>query len=285
MRGLAALFVSAAVLSAQSGPILIDTHAGSDDLMAVSLVLANPSVKIDAITAANGMAQVEAGARNMSRLLDLAGRHDVPVFAGLDHPLSGNYEFPAEWRKISADVPGVPLPAASSKPEAKRATDDLVERVRNAREPVEILALGPVTNIGEALQRDPSITRHIAEIVIRGGAVHVPGNLQDGGVFHTENSTAEWNMYIDPQAARTVFPSGIPLRLIALDATNKVHIGPAFRRQFQSTLLTPLGRTLAVRTAATPGQPNAQVGVDANGGAFCAFFLASFESSKAAKAP
>ncbi len=245
MRGLAALFVSAAVLSAQSKPIIIDTDAGSDDIMAVSLLLSQPGVRIDAITVVNGMAHVDAGARNMGRLLDLAGRHDVPVFAGRDHPLRGNNEFPAEWRKISDDLPGVPLPPALRKPKTKRAADYLLDHLRSAREPVQILALGPMTNLAEALRHDRSIVRHISEIVIMGGAVHVPGNLPDGGVFHTKNSTAEWNMYIDPQAASIVFRSGVPIRLIALDATNKVRIDSEFLIEFAEKQHSPLGAVVA----------------------------------------
>ena len=116
---------------------------------------------------------------------------------------------------------------------------------RNAPTPVQILALGPLTNIAEALERDRSMAAHIREIVIMGGAVRVPGNLQDGGVFHTNNSTAEWNIFIDPMAARIVFTSGVPIRLIALDATNKVHIGPEFLREFEVEGASPLGRVVA----------------------------------------
>jgi inosine-uridine nucleoside N-ribohydrolase len=168
-----------------------------------------PSVTIDAITVVNGLAHVDAGARNMGRLLDLAGRKHVPVFAGRNAPLHGAAEFPAEWRKISDDLPGVPLPPASRLPETRRAADYLVEAA-NAREPVQILALGPLTNIAEALQRDRSMAAHIREIVIMGGAVRVPGNLQDGGVFHTKNSTAEWNIFIDPLAAASYFDRACP---------------------------------------------------------------------------
>ncbi len=71
---------------------------------------------------------------------------------------------------------------------------------------MRILALGPLTNLAEALERDRSIAANIREIVIMGGAVRVPGNLQDGGVFHTNNSTAEWNMFVDPLAASHRFP-------------------------------------------------------------------------------
>jgi inosine-uridine nucleoside N-ribohydrolase len=245
LRALLALLSAVALASAQPTPILIDTDAGSDDFMAVALLLAHPSVGIDAITVVNGMAHVDAGARNMGRLLDLAGRKQVPVFAGRNTPLRGANEFPAEWRKISDNLPGVALPHASRPPETKHAADYLVERLRNAQIPVQILALGPLTNIAEALQRDRSVAPKIREIVIMGGAVQVPGNLQDGGVFHTNNQTAEWNMFIDPLAASIVFRSGVPILLIALDATNKVHIGPQFLRQFESKAQSPLGRVVA----------------------------------------
>jgi len=244
LRVLTALLCAAAVSSAQS-PVLIDTDAGSDDIMAVALLLANPSVTIDAITVVNGLAHVDAGARNMGRLLNLAGRPRVPVFAGRNTPLQGDAEFPAEWRRISDELPGVPLPPASRSPQAKHAADYLSESLRNPPAPLQILALGPLTNIAEALERDPSIAAHIREIVIMGGAVRVPGNLQDGGVFHTNNSTAEWNIFIDPLAARIVFRSGVPIRLIPLDATNKVHIGPEFLHEFEAKAHSPLGRVVA----------------------------------------
>jgi inosine-uridine nucleoside N-ribohydrolase len=240
-----AVLFPAALARAQSAPIMVDTDAGSDDFMAVALLLSHPTVRIDAITVVNGLAHVDAGARNMGRLLDLAGRKHVPVFAGRMAPLRGNAEFPAEWRKISDELTGVALPSAARSPETKRAADYLVERLRNTREPVQILALGPLTNIAEALERDRSIAGNIREIVIMGGAVRAPGNLRDGGVFHTQNSTAEWNMFIDPLAAGIVFRSGVPIRLIGLDATNKVHIGPEFLRQFEAKALTPLGRVVA----------------------------------------
>jgi pyrimidine-specific ribonucleoside hydrolase len=180
----------------------------------------------------------------MGRLLDLAGRKHVPVFAGRNAPLRGHAEFPAEWRKITDGFPILSV-FPPRPPEHEPAAQYLVEHLRNTREPIQILALGPLTNIAEALERDRSIAGNIREIVIMGGAVRAPGNLQDGGVFHTQNSTAEWNMFIDPLAASIVFRSGVPIRLIALDATNKVHIGPEFLREFEAKALTPLGRVAA----------------------------------------
>jgi len=245
LRALAALLVTVAFAHAQTGPILIDTDAGSDDIMAVALLLSHPNLAIDAITVVNGTAHVDAGARNMGRLLDLAGRRQVPVLAGRSTPMRGVNAFPAEWRKIADDLPGVPLPTASRPPENKRAADYLVERLRNAPTPVQILALGPLTNIAEAMERDRSVVGNIREIVLMGGAVKVHGNLQDGGVFHTKNNTAEWNIFIDPLAASIVFRSGVPIRLIALDATNKVPIDARFLREFESKADSPLGRVVA----------------------------------------
>jgi inosine-uridine nucleoside N-ribohydrolase len=244
VRALAALLFTVALAHAQVGPILIDTDAGSDDFMAVALLLSQPNVTIDAITVVNGLVHVDAGARNMGRLLDLAGRGQIPVFAGRKTPLRGNAEFPAEWRKIADDLPGVILPPASRAPETRRAADYLVERLKNASPPVQILALGPLTNIAEALERDPAVAAHIREIVIMGGAVRVPGNLQYGGVFHTRNLPAEWNIFIDPMAARVVFRAGVPIRMIALDATNKVPLGREFLREFQARVQAPLGRAV-----------------------------------------
>lgn len=300
--------------------------------MAVALLLAHAGVRIDAITVVNGMAHVDAGARTMGRLLDLAGRQDVPVFAGRGQPLHGNHEFPAEWRKSSDNFPILSI-FPLRQPEHMPAADYLLKHLSSAREPVRILALGPLTNLAEALRRDRSIARHISEIVIMGGAVRVPGNLPGGGVFHTVNNTAEWNMYIDPEAARIVFHSGIPIRLIALDATNQVKIGAEFLMQFAEAPHSRLGAVVlgvlqtehdiidqgifyawdplaaaallkpaivkAVpmhieilqnppeegRTAATPGQANAYVAIDADGNAFRALFLSSFESGQAATAP
>ncbi len=229
---------------AQTTPILIDTDAGSDDFMAVALLLSHPSVTIDAITVVNGLAHVDAGARNMGRLLDLAGRGRVPVFAGRDKPLRGTAEFPAEWRRVADDLVGVELPTALRSAESKRAADYLVERLRRGP-PVRILALGPLTNLAEALERDHSITANIREIVIMGGAFKVPGNLGDGGVFHTKNTTAEWNIFVDPLAASIVFKSGVPIRMIGLDATNKVPIGSQFVREFEVKARSPLGRVAA----------------------------------------
>jgi len=226
-------------------PIVIDTDAGTDDLMAIAFLASHSGIRIDAITVVNGLAHPDAGAKNILRLLDLAGRKEIPVFAGRSTPLQSKSEFPAEWRKISDELPGVTLAASSRPPESRRAADYLVERLRDQTRPVRILALGPLTNLAEALKREPSITGAITELVIMGGALRVRGNLGDGGAFKTNNTTAEWNMFVDPLAARIVFRSGVPIRLIPLDATNKVPVDSAFLAKFQAGARSPLSRVVA----------------------------------------
>jgi len=244
-RPLLVLALFAALAQAQPPNIIIDTDAGSDDILAIAFLLSHPSVHIDAITIANGLAHVDAGARNLARLVALSGRTNLPVFAGRPTPLKGSAEFPREWRRIADDLPGVVLPPSSRPPEPKSAADFLVEYLRDRKHRVRILALGPLTNLAEALEREPSVARSIQEIVIMGGAIQVPGNLGDGGFFKTDNKTAEWNIFVDPLAARIVFRSGIPISLVPLDATNKVPIDLAFLEDFKARAVSPLGRVAA----------------------------------------
>ncbi len=245
VRFLVAFTLIACIGRAQPRPIIIDTDAGSDDFLAIAFLLSHPSVHIDAITVANGLAHVDAGARNLARLVKLSGRSNLPVFAGRPTPLKGTAEFPREWRKISDELPGVVLPQTSGSPEPKRAADFLIEYLKDQNHRVQILALGPLTNLAEALQREPSVAHVIDRIVIMGGAIHVPGNLGDGGAFQTANKTAEWNIFVDPLAARIVFRSNIPIVLVPLDATNKVPVDLAFLREFQARAHSPLGRVAA----------------------------------------
>lgn len=226
-------------------PVIVDTDVGSDDLIAIAFLLARPDVRIEAVTVANGLAHVEPGAMNVLKLLDLAGKNEIPVYAGRAAPMQGAAAFPDEWRRISDELPGVQLPATARRPAPRSAADFLAQRLADPRRKVRILALGPLTNLGEALARAPQSAQAIEEIVIMGGAVHVPGNLGDGGYFKTDNRTAEWNFFVDPQAAQTVFASGVRIMLVPLDATNKVPIDVRFLRRFQSGARTPLGRFVA----------------------------------------
>jgi pyrimidine-specific ribonucleoside hydrolase len=207
-----------------AGPVIVDTDAGIDDLVALAFLLGRRDVHIEAITVVNGLCHVPDGVNNILRLLQLAGRPEIPVYAGSTAPLAGNAAFPAAWRKDTDALPGVTLPALAEKPQTESATSFLTRRLGDARRPVRILALGPLTNIGSVLRVESWAVQAIQEIVIMGGALNVAGNLGDGGYFITSNTTAEWNFYMDPLAASIVFSSGAPIRLIPLDATIQVPI-------------------------------------------------------------
>ncbi|HYK89195.1 MAG TPA: nucleoside hydrolase [Acidobacteriota bacterium] len=237
-------FCLAAFQTPQKPPVIVDTDAGTDDLMAISYLLAGGEVDLKAITVVNGLAHVEKGAKNILGLLELAGRRDIPVFIGESHPLAGSASFPEEWRRLSDDFPALELPQSVRSPKGRSAVDYLAEEMRlpPGGPSLRILALGPLTNIARALDANPGRVRGIRSVVIMGGAIRVPGNLGDGGVFKTENKSAEWNMYIDPLAASHVFASGIPIELVPLDATNRVPIDSAFERTFSKKAATPLSR-------------------------------------------
>ena len=138
-------------------------------------------------------------------LLALAGRNDIPVFLGRETPLSGSQEFPAEWRKASDELPGITLPEPARDVDPRGAADFLLKRLADAAHPVQVLALGPLTNLAEVFSHTPRAARTGRQLVIMGGAVRVSGDLGDGGFFKTENDSAEWNMFIDPAAAKIVF--------------------------------------------------------------------------------
>jgi inosine-uridine nucleoside N-ribohydrolase len=133
------------------------------------------------------------------------------------------------------------IPAARHAAQTRPASEFLTARLADRSRPARILALGPLTNFGEALQKSPDILKGV-EMVIMGGAVRAPGNLGDGGEFKTENRTAEWNLFVDPYAAALVFASGARIRLVPLDATNRVPINAEFLRELQSKARAPLGR-------------------------------------------
>ena len=149
----------------------------------------------------------------------------VDLFTG------GLASFTAAFTALSSDLPASPK-------NVERAEGWLRRRLQDSAHPVRILALGPLTNIAIALAG--ANPKAVEEIVIMGGAFRVPGNLGDGGAFKTANKTAEWNFFVDPEAAARVFRSGVPIRVVPLDATSRVKIDAAFVKRFQQQSRGPL---------------------------------------------
>src|SRR6202040_2114254 len=163
--------------------VIVDTDSGADDLMAIAFLLSRPDIHVEAITIVNGVAHVPAGGRNVLRLLALPGRNDVPFFLGGQGPCVGNEDFPAEGGAAADELAGISFPEPQRSPDSRDAADFLLKRLLDAAHPVQVVALGPLTNLAEVFSHTPRAARTGRQLVILGGAVRVSGNLGDGGVF------------------------------------------------------------------------------------------------------
>jgi inosine-uridine nucleoside N-ribohydrolase len=219
-------------------PVILDVDMAHEDMFAALFLLSHPNVDLRAITVSGtGEAHCDPGVRNALGLVGLSGHEAIPVACGRETPLAGDHEFPAEWRKAADDAYGVPLPKGGDASNVQ-ASNLMIDIMQNSSEPITIVAVGPLTNIAEALQKEPAITANIKEIYIMGGAVHVEGNVGNSGVG-IQNKFAEWNIYIDPVAANIVFNSGVPVILVPLDATQTVPVTRNFYKALEKNRSTP----------------------------------------------
>lgn len=198
--------------------IIIDTDPGQDDAVAILLALASPEeVEVLGITAVAGNVPLTLTARNARIVCELAGRPDVPVLAGCDQPL-GRALVTAEHvhGRTGLDGPRLPEPTMPLTP--GHGVDFIIDSFR-ASDPgtVTLCTLGPLTNVAAALQKAPDIAGRVGRIVTMGGARVAGGNI---------TPAAEFNIHVDPEAAETVFRSGMPLTVIPLDVTQKALVTP-----------------------------------------------------------
>jgi inosine-uridine nucleoside N-ribohydrolase len=203
--------------------VFISTDMGGDDIVAVLYLLSHPDVQVLGIGSSEGLAYLEAGARNALQLLALVGQEDIPVAVGKEGPLEGDNAFPSSWRGGSSRPLSSPIPPATTEP-VQESTSELLAKVVDAYPgQVTVVILGAHTDVAMALREDPSLAERIRGIVIMGGAVFVPGNIHKE---HSSiaNETAEWNLSVDYVAAAEVFAAGIPLHMIPLDATDLVEV-------------------------------------------------------------
>lgn len=219
-------------------PVILDVDMAHEDMFSALFLLSHPNVDVRAITVTGtGEAHCGPGVRNALGLVALSGKKDIPVACGREAPLAGNHVFPAEWRKAADEAYGASIPtggAASS----LSASDLIIDILQNAKEPITIVSVGPLTNIAEAIQKEAGIATNIQKIYIMGGALNVEGNVGNSGVG-IQNEHAEWNIYIDPMAANIVFNSGIPIILVPLDATDDVPVTRNFYQTLEKHRDTP----------------------------------------------
>ncbi|MBT8248629.1 MAG: nucleoside hydrolase [Acidimicrobiia bacterium] len=195
---------------AEQRPIIIDTDPGQDDAVALLLALASEELDVLGITTVAGNVPLELTTRNALMITELAERSDVPVFAGCDRPTVRPL-ITAEYVHGKTGIDGSNLPDPTVGAASGHAVDFLVETVMS-RDQTTICALGPLTNIATALDREPAIAQRIDQLILMGGGFFEGGNV---------TPAAEFNIYVDPQAAASIFASGIPLVMLPLDVTHK----------------------------------------------------------------
>lgn len=221
-----------------SKPVIYDTDMAHEDMFSALFLLSHPNVDVRAITVTGtGEAHCGPGVTHALGLVTLSGRESIPVSCGRETPLQGDHEFPAQWRQAVDDAYGVVLPDGGAE-STLSAADLIVQVLQDSEQPVTIVAVGPLTNIAEALQKAPEIGSRIKEIYIMGGAVNVEGNVGNSGVG-IQNNYAEWNIYIDPKAANIVFQSGVQIILVPLDATKDVPVTRQFYKALDKNRNTP----------------------------------------------
>ena len=216
--------------------IIIDTDPGQDDALAILLALASPEeIEVLGLCAVAGNVPLRLTERNVRVVCELAGRPDIPVFAGCDRPMSRPL-ITAEHVHGSTGLDGPPMVDPVMPLQAQHAVDFIIDTVR--REPagtVTLCPLGPLTNIATALTRAPDIAPRLQEIVMMGGAYFEVGNI---------TPAAEFNIYVDPEAAKIVFGAGVPLTVVPLDVSHKAIATRRHVAAFRG-FGTPLGETVA----------------------------------------
>lgn len=228
------------VRAAEPTPLVIDSDMISDDWMATLFVLNDPDYAVKAITVSGtGFATCEAGVKSALGLLALEEYGSVPVACGAETPSMGTNGPPDEWMTTIDAVDALGLPEGGEAVEGD-AVALFTSTIRDSTEPVTVLALGPLTNLAAAFEATPDLVNNIEMIYVMGGAVDVPGSA-----VSDENTTAEWNIYSDPHAARIVFESGAPITLVPLDATNEAPVTPAFVEKLAAAAKTPAAEFVA----------------------------------------
>lgn len=215
--------------------IIIDTDPGQDDAVAILLALGSPELEVLGITCVAGNVPLALTTRNARIVCELAGRRDVKVFAGCDRPLLRPL-VTAEYVHGKTGLDGIALPEPTMALQDQHAVDFLIETLRaEAPGTVTLCPLGPLTNIATAFRRAPEIVSKVERIVLMGGAYFEVGNT---------TPAAEFNIYVDPQAAEIVFKSGAPLVVVPLDATHKALTTRPRIEAFRA-LNTPVGTAVA----------------------------------------
>jgi inosine-uridine nucleoside N-ribohydrolase len=237
-----------------SRKILIDCDPGHDDMVAIMLALASPELELLGVSTVAGNQTGDKTFRNALRTLTLAGRKDIPVARGAQRPLLRELTVAPEIHGVSG-LDGADLPEPGFAGDSRHAVDFLIQTIMGSREPVTLVPTGPLTNVALALLKEPGLARAVQRIVLMGGAVH------DSNI----SPAAEFNIFVDPEAAKVVFGCGAPIVMVGLDVTNKAQLSFADIDEMESwkgkvsRVVAPLLRFFANTNKEVFGFPGAPV--------------------------
>ncbi|QWK95302.1 pyrimidine-specific ribonucleoside hydrolase RihA [Plesiomonas shigelloides] len=214
-------------------PIIIDCDPGHDDAIALILALASPKLNVLAVTTSAGNQTPDKTLRNALRILTLLGRHDIPVAGGAPKPLLRELII-ADNVHGESGLDGPALPEPGFAPQALTAVELMAKTLRASNEPVTLVPTGPLTNIALLLSAHPELKAKIARIVLMGGSAG-PGNW---------TPAAEFNIYVDPEAAEMVFSAGVPITMCGLDVTHVAQVMDEDIERIRA-ITNPIARTVA----------------------------------------
>lgn len=199
-------------------PIIIDCDPGQDDAIGLLLAMSSPDeLDILGVTTVAGNVPLALTERNARQMCDIAGRNDVPVYAGCSKPMVRDL-VTAEHVHGKTGIDGIDIVEPAHPLEDKHAVDFIVDTLNDAEdESITLVPMGPLTNIGQAISKDRGILQKISQIVLMGGAMREAGNI---------SPSAEFNILVDPHAADVVFRCGRPITVMGLDVTHQVLSSP-----------------------------------------------------------
>ena len=213
--------------------VILDVDTGTDDAVALMVAALSPDIELVGATSVNGNTTIDFTTENTLRVFDWIGLPQTPVHRGLDRPLVRSQVARGMATRIHGDMLDLPKPS-KAKLQPGHAVDWLIETYLGSNGDIVLCPVGPLTNIAMAIQREPRIVDAIPEIVIMGGA-HDHGNM---------TPSAEFNIWLDPEAARIVVNCGRPIRMVPLDATHRALVSTEDAGRLRD-LGTPAGEAAA----------------------------------------
>jgi len=210
---------------ANSRTIIFDHDGGYNDLLSLVMLLSMPHIEIEGIIVTPADCYPRPTISATLKILRFFGKQDIEVSEGV---LLGKHTFPREWRNAAYHVDALPILNESDEPLPKPASEAghefLARKLKEANKSITLLITGPLTNLAAVLKNNPILASKIDEVIWMGGAINVPGNVQD----YEHDGSAEWNAYWDSQAVKTVFESKVPITIFPLDATNQLPVSMEF---------------------------------------------------------